>query len=191
MWLFGSAVNDTLSSFISNILPSGIVGDNQLASFTEMYDDAIHTINEMRERSDADQHEWIEKTTVKQDLVQMVDVLVKEENALGKKKADSREEKEEKGSCMNYLIQNHVIDTLCGVAMIDNPRGSTALVVSMLTKLFKEVKYPLLSSEAMYVSISGLVQKLMKIYQGSGVTPDLESAIIDFVEVILPPMLHR
>ncbi|KAM7456578.1 hypothetical protein BLSTO_02660 [Blastocystis sp. subtype 1] len=184
MWLFGSAVNDTLSSFISNILPSGIVGDNQLASFTEMYDDAIHTINEMRERSDADQHEWIEKTTVKQDLVQMVDVLVKEENALGKKKADSREEKEEKGSCMNYLIQNHVIDTLCGVAMIDNPRGSTALVVSMLTKLFKEVKYPLLSSEAMYVSISGLVQKLMKIYQGSGVTPDLESAIIDFVEVL-------
>ena len=96
MWLFGSAVNDTLSSFISNILPSGIVGDNQLASFTEMYDDAIHTINEMRERSDADQHEWIEKTTVKQDLVQMVDVLVKEENALGKKKADSREEKEER-----------------------------------------------------------------------------------------------
>ena len=92
---------------------------------------------------------------------------------------------------MNYLIQNHVIDTLCGVAMIDNPRGSTALVVSMLTKLFKEVKYPLLSSEAMYVSISGLVQKLMKIYQGSSVTPDLESVIIDFVEVTLPPFIHR
>ena len=65
----------------------------------------------------------LKRRPVKQDLVQMVDVLVKEENALGKKKADSREEKEEKGSCMNYLIQNHVIDTLCGVAMIDNPPG--------------------------------------------------------------------
>ena len=191
MWLFGNSVNDTLSSFISNILPSGIVGDNQLTSFTEMYDDAIHTINEMRERSDADQKEWIEKTTVKQDLVQMVDVLVKEESTLKKKKTDFPEEKEEKGSCMNYLIQNHVIDTLCGVAMIDNPRGSTALVVSMLTKLFKEVKYPLLSSEAMYVSISGLVQKLMKIYQGTNVSSELGTAIIDFVEVSLSVPFHR
>lgn len=191
MWLFGNSVNDTLSSFISNILPSGIVGDNQLTSFTEMYDDAIHTINEMRERSDEDQKEWIEKTTVKQDLVQMVDVLVKEESTLKKKKTDFPEEKEEKGSCMNYLIQNHVIDTLCGVAMIDNPRGSTALVVSMLTKLFKEVKYPLLSSEAMYVSISGLVQKLMKIYQGTNVSSELGTAIIDFVEVSLSVPFHR
>ena len=191
MWLFGNSVNDTLSSFISNILPSGIVGDNQLTSFTEMYDDAIHTINEMRERSDEDQKEWIEKTTVKQDLVQMVDVLVKEESTLKKKKTDFPEEKEEKGSCMNYLIQNHVIDTLCGVAMIDNPRGSTALVVSMLTKLFKEVKYPLLSSVAMYVSISGLVQKLMKIYQGTNVSSELGTAIIDFVEVSLSVPFHR
>ena len=31
----------------------------------------------------------------------------------------------------------------------------------------------------------------MKIYQGSSVTPDLESAIIDFVEVTLPPFIHR
>ena len=45
------------------------------------------------------------------------------------------------------------------------------------------MQYPLLASESMYVSISGLVQKLMQMYQGKDVTPELESSIIRFVEV--------
>lgn len=183
MWLFGSSVNDTLTSFISNILPAGIVGDNQLASFTAMYDDAIQIINEMREHTEAEQRNWIDRTSVKQDLMQMVDILVSEESALKRKEKKSSEAREEKGACMNYLLQNHIVDTLCGIAMIDDPKGSTALVLSMLTKLFKNVQYPLLASESMYVSISGLVQKLMQMYQGKDVTPELESSIIRFVEV--------
>lgn len=114
----------------------------------------------------------------------MVDLLMEEEASAKKESRESGDDNEVPGLCMDYVIKQHVIDTLCGIAMVDNPKGSTELITSQLTRMFREIRYPLLSSNTTHITISALIQKFMQMYSQT-ISPELEVAIIQFIEVSL------
>ena len=182
MWKFYEAVNNTVSSFLTTIVTNESPETIRLDQFKRMLDDALQIINEMRECNEDQRGDWIQNTNVKQDLNQIVDLLMEEEANLKKDKRESSAEGDDIGLCMDYVIKQHVIDTLCGIAMGDDPKGSTELITSQLTRLFKEIKYPLLSSNTTHITISALIQKFMQMY-AQNISPQLESTIIQFIEV--------
>lgn len=115
----------------------------------------------------------------------MVDLLVEEEASAKKESRESSDDNEVPGLCMDYVIKQHVIDTLCGIAMVDNPKGSTELITTQLTRMFRDVHFPLLSSNTTHITISALIQKFMQMYSQT-ISSGLEAAIIQFIEVAFP-----
>lgn len=185
MWKLYEAVNSTVSSFLTGMVTNESPEAIRLDHFKRLFDDSLQIINEMRECSETQRGDWIRTTNVEQDLKQMVDLLVEEETASKKETRESSDDSEVPGLCMDYVVKQHVIDTLCGIAMVDNPKGSTVLITTQLTRMFREVRYPLLSSNTTHITISALIQKFMQLYSQS-ISPELETAIIQFIEVLLP-----
>ena len=183
MWKLYEAVNNTVSSLLTNIVSSEDQESIRVTRFKNLYEDAIQIIGEMRECPENERGDWIHITNVQKDLNQMVDILLEEENQLKTEKHEGASSSDDRGVCMDILVKQHIIDSLCGVAMVDDPPGSTEMITLQLTRLFREVKYPLLSTETTHITISVLVQKLMQLYQGKNVPLSLETAIIQFVEV--------
>lgn len=181
MWSIGNPFFNSVTSFFSTLVPSESSEQVRLDRFKRMYDDVIHIVNEMREHGEVTGQDWIRSSNILQDLNQMIDILVEEEKEL-KQEVDINGTKAD--LCMDYLLKQQIIDALCGIAMVDDPTGSTEIITQHLTRLFREVQYPLLSSGTVHISVSALVQKLIQIYQGDSVSSSLEFSIVKFIEVI-------
>ena len=181
MWLVKS-VNDSVTSFFTTIMTSGGTDSDRLYKFESLFNDAIQIFNEVRESDETARGDWINQTNIKTDLEQMVDLLIEEDMSSQRASKDGSSKQGEMGVCMEYLVQNHVIDALCGVAIIDNPKGSTELITCQLTRLFGKVSSSLLTIKPVHNSVSVLIQKFM---QSFGQLRDwkLKNIICSFMEV--------
>lgn len=184
MWSIGNPIVNTVTSLFSMLAPSRSIQQERLDRYKWMYDDVIHIVNEMREHGEETKQDWISSTNILQDLNQMVDILVEEEKDLQQKGKNDNETNDKSPLCRDYLLNYQIVDGLCGIAMVDDPKGSTEIIVQHLTRLFREVQFPLLSNGTIDVSVSALFQKLIQFYQGDSVSSSLESSIVRLVEVV-------
>lgn len=177
------AVNG-VSSFFNGIVANESPDVQRLDQYKNLYEDVTQIIEEMQKLGEADREDWIGRTNISQDLNQMVDLLVEEEKESKATSRESYDASEHRGLCLDYLLKQHIVDTFCGIAIANNPKGCTELFTAHVTRLLKEVKYPLATSEAIQITISALMQKLIQMYQGSSISLSLERVIILFIEVV-------
>ena len=185
MWSLNNPFFTSVTSFISNLVPFETSQNDRFERFKKMYEEVVHVINDLREHEEQKNRDWITTTSVVQDLNQMVDLLIEEEKEFEEKKGEEDEMNKQTKLCLDYLLKHQIVDTFCGIAMIDEPVGSTELILQFLTRLFREIQFPIFSSETIHISISALVQKLIQIYQSNEIQSSLKYSIIEFVEVSL------
>lgn len=177
------AVNG-VSSFLNGIVTNESPDVQRLDRYKKLYEDVTQIIAEMQEKGEEDREDWIGRTNISQDLNQMIDILVEEEKDLKKSSRDSYDNSEQRGLCLDYLLKQHLVDAFCGIAIADNPKGCMELFTTHITRLLKEVKYPLSTTEAIQITISALMQKLVQMYQSSFISSSMERVIILFIEVV-------
>lgn len=180
---FQDAVNG-VSSFLNGIVTNESPDVQRLDRYKKLYEDVTQIIAEMQEKGEEEREDWIGRTNISQDLNQMIDILVEEEKDLKKSSRDSYDNSEQRGLCLDYLLKQHLVDTFCGIAIADNPKGCMELFTTHITRLLKEVKYPLSTTEAIQITISALMQKLVQMYQSTFVSSSMERVIILFIEVV-------
>lgn len=173
-----------VSSFLNGIVTNESPDVQRLDRYKKLYEDVTQIIAEMQEKGEEEREDWIGRTNISQDLNQMIDILVEEEKDLKKSSRDSYDNSEQRGLCLDYLLKQHLVDTFCGIAIADNPKGCMELFTAHITRLLKEVKYPLSTTEAIQITISALMQKLVQMYQSSFISSSMERVIILFIEVV-------
>lgn len=189
MWSFGAPIFNNVVSFFSASSTYETWNQKPIDRLKGLYEDIEHIIDELRDHGDATSQDWVSTSGIIPKLNQIVDLVVEEETE------SEKSSKEEEGSveiatpCRDYILQQQKVDELCGFAMADNPKGLTAIITQHLTKLFRDVHFPLFSHDTIHVSISALVQKL-KYYAGGNSLQSLGQTVVDFIEVALTYVFH-
>lgn len=59
------------------------------------------------------------------------------------------------GECLEYLLQNKIIETLCAYGMIDKPKGFLKIVLEILSEMISSIRSAsLLSNSAVHPGIT-------------------------------------
>ena len=118
MWSLNNPFFNSVTSFISNLVPFETSQNDRFERFKKMYEEVVHVINDLREHEEQKNCDWISTTSVVQDLNQMVDLLIEEEKEFEEKKGEEDEMNKQNKLCLNYLLKNKIIDTFCCVTII-------------------------------------------------------------------------
>lgn len=107
----------------------------------------------------------IETTGIPHHLNRLLEILILEEK-----------DREEPGSCLEYLIQHKLLDLLATLACAESPPGMRLVSLSFFRKLLTRSKFPLLHHSAVFTPI----QRLIAICDGNLASP-MESEEIQFL----------
>lgn len=181
MWLVNS-VSSSVTSFFTNYITGERTETDRLYRFENLYNDTLQIISEVQQYNENNRKDWITQTNVKQDLEQMVDLLIEEEKSIQKEGRGEAQGGEVLGLCVEFLINKRVIDTLCGIALSDNPEGAAELIICHLAKVFGSLSTNLLSINTIYMSVSALIEKYVQSFSQIS-DPKLKSAVTSLSEV--------
>jgi hypothetical protein len=67
--------------------------------------------------------------------------------------------------CLDYFLQNHVMEALCRRARRDLPRGCMPLVLHIVTVILRSIRYPLLPHQAVHKSLGQLISNASSLSQ--------------------------
>ncbi|XP_049896051.1 FHF complex subunit HOOK interacting protein 2B isoform X2 [Epinephelus moara] len=110
-----------------------------------------------------DESRPVKQTDIPWRLKQMLDILVYEEKDQGV---------EETGSCLEYLLQHKLLETLCTLGKAQYPPGMVQQVLLFFSKLLSQMQKPLLH----LVSVYRPVQKLIRLCALPGSQTEKEEA---------------
>uniref|UniRef100_A0A4W4FET0 FHF complex subunit HOOK interacting protein 2B n=1 Tax=Electrophorus electricus TaxID=8005 RepID=A0A4W4FET0_ELEEL len=95
-----------------------------------------------------DESRPVKQTDIPWRLRQMLDILVYEER---------RQEDEETGPCLEYLLQHKVLETLCTLGKAQYPPGMSQQVLIFFTKVLVQIQNPLLHIINVYRPVQKLI----------------------------------
>ncbi|XP_051164483.1 FHF complex subunit HOOK interacting protein 2A-like isoform X2 [Leptopilina boulardi] len=107
----------------------------------------------------------IESTGIPHHLNRLLEILILEEK-----------DREEPGSCLEYLIQHKLLDLLATLACAESPPGMRLVSLAFFRKLLTRSKFPLLHHSAVFIPI----QRLIEICDGNRASP-IENEEIQFL----------
>ncbi|XP_041793346.1 protein FAM160B2 isoform X2 [Chelmon rostratus] len=110
-----------------------------------------------------DERRPVRQTEIPWHLRQMLDILVYEEKQQGV---------DETGSCMEYLLQHKLLETLCTLGKAQYPPGMVQQVLLFFSKLLSQMQKPVLQ----LVSVYRPVQKLIRLCALPGSHTEKEEA---------------
>lgn len=102
----------------------------------------------------SDEKEPVSKTNIPDHLLQMLHILVMEETEMIEEFGSASDQT---GPCMEYLLHQNILETLCTFGRGDTPPGMKQQVLSFVTKLLGKIKQPLLPHVNVHKPIIKLV----------------------------------
>ena len=82
----------------------------------------------------------------------------------------------ETGPCLEYFLQEHLLDTLCAYGQVDRPPGMMSLVLQTLNNLLLDMRQPLLNLQQVQVPLRQLILACAQRH-----SPSTREHYVDFV----------
>lgn len=112
----------------------------------------------------------IEVTSIPGHLLEMLSILEQEEKEV---------EEGNIGPCMEYIMQNKLLDTMCILATSDAPPGMKRYMFMFVTKMLKIIQLSLIPHVSIYLPIQNFIELCGEIVAGP-----TESEEMDFLQCI-------
>lgn len=110
--------------------------------------------------------EAFQSSQLPEHLVAMVSILVEEEASLG-----------DTGPCVEFFLQNKILETLCLLAERDSPQGVRKLVLQTVSILLGDVSLPLLPHMSVHRPVRNLIRRIILNPQHVNSTPSSEPKV--------------
>jgi hypothetical protein len=112
-----------------------------------------------RRRQSANDTSVLKNSGIKEHLEQLVTLLRDEEAD------DERTTSSSVGTvrpCLSYMLEHHVVEILCAMALADQPRGMMALVLQVIKLMLHHVDQPLIPHVSVHRPINHLIHVCME-----------------------------
>ena len=119
---------------------------------------AAATIN--NRRSSIDDVSILRNSNIKENLEQLVTILRDEEasDQVGSPRTSVGAVR----PCLSYMLEHHVVEILCAMALADQPRGMMALVLQVIKLMLHHVDQPLIPHVSVHRPINHLIHVCME-----------------------------
>ena len=78
--------------------------------------------------------------------------------------------------CLEYLLENRVLEILCALGLADRPSGMMALVLQVLYALLKHISHPLLPHMSVHLPVCHIIRVCLEAGRGGGGPGELPGA---------------
>ncbi|KAK8791998.1 hypothetical protein WA158_005375 [Blastocystis sp. Blastoise] len=182
-WNIAHLITQNFNSIVTNLIDSNNNEEGALNDFKTYWTSFKDCIVELKQKENELPADWEKQTPASSYLGDMFRIMLEEESrAMAKRKTG--EPPVEAGLCLEYFLQNKVMDELSQYAIDNNPKGVTNIVIEQLTMLFKKLRYSLLSSNKVHECISKLIDYCVNLYLTENIDKEFEKNIIFFIQVI-------
>ena len=122
----------------------------------------VDTLEPVSCRKDlADDVSVLRNSNIKENLEQLVTILRDEEQE-DTGPGSPRTSNGAVRPCLSYMLEHHLIEILCAMALADQPRGMMALVLQVIKLMLHHIHQPLIPHERVHRPINHLIHVCME-----------------------------
>ena len=119
------------------------------------------TTTAQQRRSSVDDVSILRNSNIKENLEQLVTILRDEEQE-DTGPSSPRTSNGAVRPCLSYMLEHHIVEILCAMALADQPRGMMALVLQVIKLMLHHVDQPLIPHESVHRPINHLIHVCME-----------------------------